>query len=73
MYLLLISLSYLNGSWWLQRLISLLRMEKFSFKNEKFNSLMIYLVDKQQRTQHDSDKQIRGANAGINDLESCSC
>ena len=33
---------------------------------------MIYLVDKQQRTQHDSDKQIRGANAGINDLVSCS-
>ena len=29
---------------------------------------MIYLVDKQQRTQHDSDKQILGANAGINDL-----
>ena len=34
---------------------------------------MIYLVDKQQRTQHDSDIQIRGANAGINDLVSCSC
>ena len=34
---------------------------------------MIYLGDKLQRTHNGSDKQIFGANAGINDLVSCPC